>query len=170
MNDSTFLTNTTFVPSGWSDKIATITWKYGKQSSALNQPGTVIYDYEIGSNAKFTSTVDAKISLMYMHDYYLALNNTTSCGYGGSTYSQCKNGWISLSTNDSGAPVPSEWTMSASANNNSGVPSAWMIYSTGYTTNYKVTDYLSIRPVFFLNSSVNIVDGTGTISNPYMIG
>ena len=170
LNDSTFLTNTTFVPSGWSDKIATITWKYGKQSSALNQPGTVIYDYEIGSNAKFTSTVDAKISLMYMHDYYLALNNTTSCGYGGSTYSQCKNGWISLSTNDSGAPVPSEWTMSASANNNSGVPSAWMIYSTGYTTNYKVTDYLSIRPVFFLNSSVNIVDGTGTISNPYMIG
>lgn len=170
LNDSTFLTNTTFVPSGWSDKIATITWKYGKQSSALNQPGTVIYDYEIGSNAKFTSTVDAKISLMYMHDYYLALNNTTSCGYGGSTYSQCKNGWISLSTNDSGAPVPSEWTMSASANNNSGVPSAWMIYSTGYTTNYKVTDYLSIRPVFFLNSSVNIVDGTGTISDPYMIG
>lgn len=170
LNDSTFLTNTTFVPSGWSDKIATITWKYGKQSSALNQPGTVIYDYEIGSNALFTSTVDAKISLMYMHDYYLALNNTTSCGYGGSTYSQCKNGWISLSTNDSGAPVPSEWTMSASANNNSGVPSAWMIYSTGYTTNYKVTDYLSIRPVFFLNSSVNIVDGTGTISDPYMIG
>lgn len=170
LNDSTFLTNTTFVPSGWSDKIATITWKYGKQSSALNQPGTVIYDYEIGSNAKFTSTVDAKISLMYMHDYYLALNNTTSCGYGGSTYSQCKNGWISLSTNDSGAPVPSEWTMSGSASNNGGVVSAWMIYSTGYTTNYKVTDYLSIRPVFFLNSSVNIVDGTGTISNPYMIG
>lgn len=170
LNDSTFLTNTTFVPSGWSDKIATITWKYGKQSSALNQPGTVIYDYEIGSNAKFTSTVDAKISLMYMHDYYLALNNTTSCGYGGSTYSQCKNGWISLSTNDSGAPVPSEWTMSASANNNGGKPSAWIIYSTGYTTNYKVTDYLSIRPVFFLNSSVNIVDGTGTISDPYMIG
>lgn len=170
LNDSTFLTNTTFVPSGWSDKIATITWKYGKQSSALNQPGTVIYDYEIGSNAKFTSTVDAKISLMYMHDYYLALNNTTSCGYGGSTYSQCKNGWISLSTNDSGAPVPSEWTMSGSASNNGGVVSAWMIYSTGYTTNYKVTDYLSIRPVFFLNSSVNIVDGTGTISDPYMIG
>ena len=170
LNDSTFLTNTTFVPSGWSDKIATITWKYGKQSSALNQPGTVIYNYEIGSNAKFTSTVDAKISLMYMHDYYLALNNTTSCGYGGSTYSQCKNGWISLSTNDSGAPVPSEWTMSASANNNGGKPSAWIIYSTGYTTNYKVTDYLSIRPVFFLNSSVNIVDGTGTISDPYMIG
>ena len=170
LNDSTFLTNTTFVPSGWSDKIATITWKYGKQSSALNQPGTVIYNYEIGSNAKFTSTVDAKISLMYMHDYYLALNNTTSCGYGGSTYSQCKNGWISLSTNDSGAPVPSEWTMSGSATNNGGVVSAWMIYSTGYTTNYKVTDYLSIRPVFFLNSSVNIVDGTGTISDPYMIG
>lgn len=170
LNDSTFLTNTTFVPSGWSDKIATITWKYGKQSSALNQPGTVIYNYEIGSNALFTSTVDAKISLMYMHDYYLALNNTTSCGYGGSTYSQCKNGWISLSTNDSGAPVPSEWTMSGSASNNGGSPSAWMIYSTGYTTNYKVTDYLSIRPVFFLNSSVNIVDGTGTISNPYMIG
>ena len=170
LNDSTFLTNTTFVPSGWSDRIATITWKYGKQSSALNQPGTVIYNYEIGSNALFTSTVDAKISLMYMHDYYLALNNTTSCGYGGSTYSQCKNGWISLSTNDSGAPVPSEWTMSGSASNNGGSPSAWMIYSTGYTTNYKVTDYLSIRPVFFLNSSVNIVDGTGTISNPYMIG
>lgn len=170
LNDSTFLTNTTFVPSGWSDKIATYTWKYGKQSDMLNQPGTVIYDYEIGSNGRFNSTVDAKISLMYMHDYYLALNNTTSCGYGGSTYSQCKNGWISLSTNDSGAPVPSEWTMSASANNNGGKPSAWIIYSTGYTTNYKVTDYLSIRPVFFLNSSVNIVDGTGTISDPYMIG
>lgn len=169
LNGSTFLNNTTFVPSGWSDKIATYTWNYGKQSDVLNKAGTVIYDYELGSNATFTSTVSAKIALMYMHDYYLALDNTTSCGYGGYTYSQCKAGWIHISQNDSSPPSGSEWTMSAAAQNNGGVASAWIVYTQGYTTNYKVTSYLSARPVFFLNSSVSILDGDGTISNPYLI-
>ena len=104
LNGSTFLTNTTYVPSGWSSKIETYTWYYGTQNQVLNQPGTTIYNYELGSNAYFKSTASAKVSLMYMHDYYLAVDNTTSCGYGGNTYGTCLASWIHWKQNDSSAP------------------------------------------------------------------
>ena len=171
INGSTFLTNTTYVPSGWSSKIETYTWYYGTQNQVLNQPGTTIYNYELGSNAYFKSTASAKISIMYMHDYYLAVDNTTSCGYGGNTYGTCLASWIHWKQNDSSAPSENgEWTMSASPSQYNNVNTAWYIGSGGSVSNTQVNYGENYRPVFFLTASTGITSGTGTISDPYIIG
>ncbi|MBQ7031237.1 MAG: hypothetical protein IJN13_02545 [Bacilli bacterium] len=57
INSSTFLTNTTYVPTGWENKIATVTWNYGDKSYYTNQP-TSGY------------SVDAKVGIVSTLDYY----------------------------------------------------------------------------------------------------
>ena len=108
--------------------------------------------------------------LNQLHDYYLAVDDTTSCGYGGSTYGTCKASWIHLSQNDSSPPDTSEWTMSASPSQYNNVNTAWYIGSGGSVSNTQVNYDESVRPVFFLTASTSITSGTGTSSDPYIIG
>lgn len=163
LNGSSFLTNTTFVPSGWSGKIDNYQWRIGQQNTKHNEAGTVIYDYEIGSNATFNSYSNARVSLMYMHDFYLAVSSSISCGPDANNDYNCKRSWIHMDKNDSNN---SEWTMSGATDDY-----AWAIDYSGHSSSMKkTTNSLYIRPVFFLNSSVQIIGGTGTESNPYIIG
>ncbi len=105
-----------------------------------------------------------------MHDYYLALDNTTSCGYGGTTYPNCKAGWMHISQNDSSPPSVAEWTMSASPSQINNNNTAWYIGEGGSCSNTNVAYDESVRPVFFLTASTGIISGSGTISDPYIIG
>lgn len=163
LNGSSFLTNTTFVPSGWSGKIIDYQWRIGQQNTKYNEVGTVIYDYEIGSNATFNSYSNARVSLMYMHDFYLAVSSSISCGPDANNDYNCKRSWIHMDKNDSNN---SEWTMSGATDDY-----AWAIDYSGHSSSMKkTTNSLYIRPVFFLNSSVQIIGGTGTESDPYIIG
>ncbi|MBQ8901970.1 MAG: hypothetical protein IJY87_02750 [Bacilli bacterium] len=159
LNGNDYLLNETYVPSEWESKIATMDWKYGDTTTNGNYDGATIYATE---NA-WTTTVSAKIGLMYIHDYYYVY---ASGGAPGSS-SNAKTAWIHLSQNDSGAPSSYEWTMSRYGLNVSY--RAWGVVSSGSVSRYNLTSAHSVRPVFYLTSDIEITGGTGTIDDPFLI-
>ncbi len=164
INGSSFLNNTTYVPSGWSSKIATTSWKYG-DNTTYNTTAANLYSIE---NA-WTSTTSAKIGLMYLHDYYYGMSGGNNCSASGA-YSTCKTSWIFLSNSDSGAPFDGEWTMSRYGYYDTyGGYVAWGVASGGHVYTGYLASTSSVRPVFFLTSDVTITGGTGTIEDPFII-
>ena len=169
INGSSFLINTTYVPTGWESKIVTHDWYYGDTTSSGNFDGLTMYPIEnpFGESTatnKFTKTVSAKIGLMYLHDYYYAYAS------GGSPvgYSKAKTAWIHLSKNDTSAPNSYEWTMSRYGLNGN-IYSAWYVRSDGNVNFLNFSYEYSVRPVFYLTSDIEITGGTGTSSDPYII-
>ena len=149
-----------------ADKIATTTWKVGGGSSTYLQdvPATA-YQYEVGSSAS-TTTVDKKIGLMYVSDYYYSASPSawTLVGYNESDatkdYRAAKTiNWLCLGS--------TEWTISRRSNDSHY---AFYVDSTGYVT-YDIVNFDSyaVRPSFNLESSVKYVSGSGTQSNPIRI-
>ena len=95
-----------------AEKIATTTWKVGGGSVSyiLASVPKTAYQYEVGSSAS-TTTVDKKIGLMYVSDYYYSASPSawTLVGYKGSDatkdYRAAKTiNWLYLGSN--------EWTIS----------------------------------------------------------
>ncbi len=160
LNGSYFLTNTTYIPnSNWSSKISTIDWHYASFTNESVGAETM-YVNEISA-----AIVSAKIGLMYVHDYTYGLVGGNNCSSVGE-YSTCKKSWIHLSKNDTEAPNSWEWTMSRYDN-----IYAWRIASDGFLRYYwAFTESLSVRPVFFLRASERIVSGSGTLTDPYILG
>ena len=150
-----------------ADKIATTTWKVGGGDEAnisFSVPATA-YQYEVGSSAS-TTTVDKKIGLMYVSDYYYGASPSawTLVGYnkGDATKdyrAATSTNWLYLGS--------TEWTISR----NSGytylaflVNSAGDVYYSGYVPNS-----LAVRPSFNLLSSVKYISGSGSMSDPVRI-
>ena len=160
LNGSYFLTNIDYVPSGWDNKIANTTWKYG----SVNSTDASIEEIA-ASEAGFTSTVNAKIGLMYMNDYTYSYVDGKNCTQSGT----CRKAWLSLSFNDKGAPVAYEWTMTKY-----GIflyTEAWSL--SGHAPKaigQETFNELSVRPVFYLNVGQSVTSGEGTQENPYIIG
>ncbi len=144
----------------WSNKIAITTWKVGGNTTSNIHGTTVLNTYknEIISPAT-DSTVSAKVGLMYVSDY----------GY---------------------AAEPSIWTINLNAYKSADVVELnWMymgliewtitpdsdttnwVYSVRYEGEVNLTQSftLAVRPVFYLESSVNYVSGNGTKDMPYII-
>ena len=149
-----------------ADKIATTTWKvggwtYGNMETSV--PKTA-YQYEVGSSAS-TTTVDKKIGLMYVSDYYYSASPSawTLVGYNESDatkdYRAAKTiNWLYLGSN--------EWTISRTSDI---TPYAFGMFSTGLVSNYGVTLSFGVRPSFNLLSSVTYASGSGTSSDPIRI-
>ena len=157
LNDSYFLTNTTYVPdSSWSNRIVASDWHYWTGNSA-NMDAATMASTELGA----TDIVNAKIGLMYLHDYYYGLEGGNNCYSNGST---CKTSWLYLSKNDTNAPNGSEWTISRYDTNR-----AWDVNSNGSVYYAYMTVTYSVRPVFFLRASERIASGSGTITDPYVL-
>ncbi|MBQ8901507.1 MAG: hypothetical protein IJY87_00380 [Bacilli bacterium] len=123
--------------------------------------------------------VVSKIGLIYVSDFMLSLGSN-SLGYiNSSDYNKMKTGWLHLSQNDTAGlsttgiepPSANEWTLSRYGDlskNNTFM--TFNIQSTGevYTT-WTHYEY-SVRPAFYLNSSIKIFEGKGTQTEPYLIG
>ena len=148
------------------NKIATTTWKVGGGSwanIAESVPKTA-YQNEVGSSASST-TVDKKIGLMYVSDYYYSASPSawTLVGYNESDatkdYRAAKTiNWLYLGSN--------EWTISRTSDI---TPYAFGMFSTGLVSNYGVTLSFGVRPSFNLLSSVTYASGSGTSSDPIRI-
>ena len=160
LNGNDFLLNETYVPTGWENKIATTTWKYGDTTKSGSYDGPTIYAIE---NA-WTTTVSAKIGLMYIHDYYYAY---ASGGAPGSS-SNARTAWINLSKNDTSAPSESEWTMSRYGLDGSAYR-AWRTDSYANIVAPNFNNAISVRPLFYLESNVKLIGGSGTSTDPYLI-
>ena len=154
INGSYFLTNSNYVPSGWSDRIATTNWKYGDLSN-VNATAAEIATTENG----FSDSTSAKIGLLYLHDYIYAVSERSLS-------------WLYLNRveNDSSAPNDAyEWSMTRYnyylMNNQ-----AWRFHTDLLTMETAaVNDLESVRPVFYLTATQKIASGSGTITDPFIL-
>ena len=148
-----------------ADKIATTTWKVGGNTSA-NISGVVpktAYQYEVGSSAS-TTTVDKKIGLMYVSDYYYSASPSAWTLVGYNSSDAAKDYRAAKTTNwlFSGQ----EWTISR----NSGTTgNAFDVNSAGLVDYYNVSGSCAVRPSFNLLSSTTYVSGSGSMSNPIKV-
>ena len=149
-----------------AEKIATTTWKVGgcSWSNIETSVPKIVYKNEVGSSAS-TTTVDKKIGLMYVSDYYYSASPSawTLVGYNESDatkdYRAAKTiNWLYLGSN--------EWTISRDSGNTAY---AFYVNSTGSVGRNYVTDSFAVRPSFNLLSAVTYASGSGTSSDPIRI-
>ena len=156
INSDYYLTNDSLVPTSWAEKIFTSTWKYGAMYDGINFTADEIYSIENG----WTKTVDAKIGLIYVHDYYYAATKGgTNCSNEGATISTCRVSWM---RNDR------DWLMSR----NSGGKYFYLYSINSYgevSTIYGSSYSLNVRPTFYLTNDVQYLGGTGTQADPILI-
>ena len=150
-----------------AEKIATTTWKVGgcSWSNIETSVPKIVYKNEVGSSAS-TTTVDKKIGLMYISDYYYSASPSawTLVGYNKSDatkdYSAAKTiNWLYLGSK--------EWTISRVSDETF---SAFIVDGSGHVFSYNVNfSNFAVRPSFNLDSTVTYVSGDGTKSNPIRI-
>ena len=149
-----------------AEKIATTTWKVGGGlwSNIVTSVPKTAYQYEVGSSAS-TTTVDKKIGLMYVTDYYYSASPSawTLVGYNESDatkdYRAAKTtNWLYLGS--------TEWTISR---NSDRTINAFNVNSNGNVINGNVTTGSVARPSFNLESSVKYVSGSGSMSDPVRV-
>ena len=148
------------------NKIATTTWKVGGgswSSIGTSVPKTA-YKNEVGSSSSIT-TVNKKIGLMYVSDYYYSASPSawTLVGYNESDatkdYRAAKTtNWLFLGHN--------EWTISRYSD---AADDAFYVTSTGNVDDTGVTVSCAVRPSFNLESSVKYVSGSGSMSDPVRV-
>ena len=149
-----------------ADKIATTTWKVGGglwSNIATLVPKTA-YQYEVGSSAS-TTTVDKKIGLMYVSDYYYSASPSawTLVGYNESDATKDYRAAKTINWLYSGSY---EWTISRSSVNADG---AFFVCGAGFVFPSNMTSSFGVRPSFNLESSVKYVSGSGSMSDPIRI-
>ncbi len=151
----------------WANKIATVTWKVGGNTSANISdvvPATT-YQNEI-VNPVTTNTTDnattysAKIGLMYVSDYGFAASpdawTLTMSSYNNTTATN--NNWMYMGLY--------EWTISRTAGDSLG---AFDVRSAGGVGSLSVRNYRGVRASFNLESSVSYVSGSGSMGDPVRI-
>ena len=154
-----------------ADKIAITTWKVGGgtyENIGTSVPKTA-YQNEVGSSASST-TYGAKIGLMYVSDYYYSASPSawTLVGYNSSDetkdYRAAKTiNWLSLGSYEWTISRNSEFTNGAFLVAGAGVSGA------GYVSYSNVLSSNGVRPSFNLESSVNYVSGSGSMSDPVRV-
>ena len=151
-------------------------WYLGGTSnytSSTNGLTSHFYSYERGTtvySGRDTSWV-GKVGLMYLSDYGYATSggsttdrnaclNKELYNWDSSSYSDCKNNdWLYESSYH-------QWTITPHASNSYNV---FRVGFAGYLRYYSANKAIGVRPVVFLKSSIKIVDGDGSSSNPYIL-
>ena len=155
--NSTFLGT---ISSTWQNKIATHAYKVGGMSYSKTNTAKEYYNTEVGSSS--SSTTDSmKIGLMYVSDYGYAVINSywTEALYDYDNSTLKSNNWMYLGSN--------EWTISRSSDDSINV---FSVFSTGSVRGrVSVGRAYAVRPVFYLNSSINYVSGSGSSADPIRI-
>ena len=144
--------------------IENVTWYLGGYSSA-SATAEAFYGYERGTtvySGRPTST-EGYIGLMYPSDYVYSVlasscARTTNLGHYDTTACAGQS-WLY------GQGI--EWTITPRSSYSDHV---FLVGTSGILgSNYAYHGYLA-RPVLYLDSSVYVIDGNGSISDPYIIG
>ena len=144
--------------------IANVTWYLGGYSST-SATAEAFYGYERGSTVYSGRPTEweGKIGLMYPSDYgYSVLasscaRTTNLSSYGSSTCAG--ESWL--------YGQGYEWTLTP---NSSGSNRVFRVSNSGYLDDDGAYFGYSARPVLYLDSSVYVIDGNGTMADPYIIG
>ena len=143
--------------------IKNVTWYLGGYSST-NATADVFYRYERGTtvySGRPTSTT-GHIGLMYPSDYgYSVLASSCARTTNLSAYNSAicaGQSWLCKGYQD--------WTLTPTSYNST----IFYIKSVGNLQMPTTTYGYAIRPTLYLDSSVYVIDGNGSISDPYIIG
>ena len=148
----------------YRNMIQNVTWHLGGYSS-LDVTAASFYGYERGTEVYSgnQTTATGYIGLMYVSDYgYSVL--ASSCArttnlFDYNTPSCAGQSWLNKTGN--------EWTITQYSSDSRFV----FILADYGRFSYADSNYnISIRPVLYLKSNVYVVDGNGSISDPYIIG
>ncbi len=167
----------------WTNKIVSKNWYEGnigieyKPTNALE-----MFNQEYGiSDAKFYKGSDIlqtakwlktsnniKIGLLSVSDYYWSVSPDGVNCYDNSNIELCRQSWLHLSQN--GYDNHWEWTMSRVGRYASSDIRyhSWFIYANGKAFVCTIEYPRSVRPVFYLNSNINLT-GSGISSDPFII-
>ena len=169
----------------WKTMIADTTWYIGTMTFAkgVQTNAKTAYNYEEGANKDATKTVNAKIGLMYVSEYYYGatpaywtlpgLNqnghlNEDQTAWIGEDYSKAYNdNWMSTGLN--------EWIISGLSDVPKGFSNdfgyAFVVRCVGLVNGDIVvsSDGIAVRPSFSLSSSIKFTSGEGTAVNPIRI-
>ena len=169
-------TNCNFTTTGLKEEaremIGDTLWYLGGSSTYNDVTASMFYERERGTtvySGRDTSWV-GKVGLMYPSDYGYATSGGSTTDrnaclnkelnrWNSSDFSDCKNNdWIFNSSY--------QWTITPLASNSHIV---FILYSTGLVFTDSEYKARGVRPVVFLKSSIKIVDGDGSSSNPYIL-
>ena len=148
----------------WKTMIADTTWYVGGMTSnnGFQSNAKTAYDYEVGANKDATTTVNTKIGLMYVSEYYYATTSDywtlPGVDANGNDYRAAINdNWLYTGLN--------EWTLSRRSDASN---LALNVHVVGIVLDGDVDDSggSAVRPSFSLSSSVKYESGSGTASNP----
>ncbi len=145
----------------WQNLIAETTWHLGGMTSS-NNTARAFYDGE-RNNAGYESnqtTYSDEIGLMYPSDYGYAASpdawSTNLASYNSSTITS--NNWMYMRL--------AEWTITPASSNSNNV---FRVRISGNLSNNNADFGYSARPVFYLESNVELSGGSGTSSDPYTL-
>ena len=140
----------------WQNKITIHSYKVGGTELGVPQ---FVYNHEVGSESS-SITESMKIGLMYVSDYAYAgaisWKNDIS-------YNNFFN-WMNSKGDE--WTIKDEWTISRGSTNNRYV---LIIYGSARVNYQNAYETFAVRPVFYLNSDVQYISGTGTQSDPFRI-
>ena len=177
----------------WYNLIEDHSWLYGdtNDSDTLNKyNGDEMYNIENGTTSTthfvgaeknnivqtytWTNKINAKISLMYWHDYYYSYydgNDENSRG-NAESYSKLANSWLHFrkdgyNTSDSYEWLSTRWGIA------SLTATYFDVFQIGTADSWIIRGGLlnrhGVRPIFYLSSKARIASGDGTKTNPYII-
>ena len=161
--NNNFLTYLDSKNTKWKTMIADTTWYVGGMTSnnGFQSNAKTAYDYEVGAN-KDATTVNTKIGLMYVSEYYYAATSDywtlPGVDANGNDYRAAINdNWLYTGLN--------EWTLSRRSDASN---LALNVHVVGIVLDGDVDDSggSAVRPSFSLSSSVKYESGSGTASNP----
>ena len=158
----------TGIQNNYRPMIKNVTWYLGGYSSnSATTESFFGYERSTSDDNYYTNNTSYKtttgyIGLMYASDYgYSVLSSSCARTTNLGSYSSSSCGGSSWLKKE-----PKECTITHNASSSNFV---FKVDTTGYLDNYYVYDGSATRPVLYLDSSVYIIKGTGTESDPYII-
>ena len=156
----------TGIQSDYRSMVENVTWYLGGKDRPDNYTAEAFYTGERDSTSIYsgnTTSISNYIGLMYVSDYgYSVLSS--SCARTTNLYyyntSECGgSSWLKTGT--------PEWTITHRTSSSSH---SFRLYNTASLNSYNPFYGFATRPVLYLKSNTQKINGTGTISNPYIIG
>ena len=156
----------TGIQSDYRSMVENVTWYLGGKDRPDNYTAEAFYTGERDRTSIYsgnTTSISNYIGLMYVSDYgYSVLSSScarTTNLYGYDTSACGGSSWLKNET--------SEWTITHRTSFSSH--SFILHYTAALNSNNPYYGYTT-RPVLYLKSNTQKINGTGTISNPYIIG
>ena len=168
LNNGDYWTNS--LTSDAKNMIGDTVWYLGGSSTYDDVTASMFYERERGTtvySGRSTSWT-GKVGLMYPSDYGYATSGGTTTDRNACLNKELYN-WDSVSdcyNNDWIFNSAYQWTITPHASRSDRV---FSLHSTGYVYDNITGNAIGVRPVVFLKSSIKIVDGDGSSSNPYIL-